>query len=512
MLNLQSKPNSMRVRTYLLSAICLVILANIIPQNATAQNLKEFEEKVTEFTLDNGLHFIIIERHDAPVVSFYTQVNVGGIDEPVGNTGIAHIFEHLAFKGDHYVGTTDWEAEKKVIDKMDEVYKAWLYESYAPKPDTTFMAEKWDEFQKLQEEAKTYVVNNEFSEIVAGNGGTGMNASTRWDFTDYFYSLPSNKVELWFSLEAGRFMQPTYREFYVEKEVVREERRMRTDSNPIGRLLEEFMATAYAAHPYGRPIVGWSSDITASTIEDAHNFYEKYYVPSNITFGIAGDVDPKEMKKFAEAYFGNMKGKGEIAPPVTTIEPEQRGERRVVLEGNSQPVIIMGYHTVSGTHPDYEPLVLLGRVLSSGRTSILYKKLVEEEQSVLQLENAEGIPGTRYPGLFLSLFIPNAGTDLDSLEQSIYAEFDAVKEGTITHEQLERVRTNLRASIIRSLGNNSGLATYFVNTHVQQGSWKDVFNQLDRYDAVTLEDLQRVASTYLIKKNRTVGLTIKTDS
>ncbi len=502
----------MRVYTSFLSVFCFLILMNLVSQIAVAQNLEEFEKKVTEFTLDNGLHFIIIERHDAPVASFYTQVNVGGIDEPVGNTGIAHIFEHLAFKGDYYVGTTNWEEEKKVIDKMDEVYKAWLYESYATNPDTSFMAEKWTEFQALQEEAKTYVKNNEFSDIVQRNGGTGMNASTRWDFTDYFYSLPSNKAELWFSLEAGRFKQPTYREFYVEKEVVREERRMRTDSNPIGRLIEEFLATAYAAHPYGRPIVGWNSDITASTIEDAHEFYEEYYVPSNITFGIAGDVDPKKMKQLAEEYFGEMRGKGKVAPPVTTIEPEQRGERRVVIEGNSQPVIVMGYHTVSATHPDYEPLILLGRILSSGRTSILYKKLVVEDQSVLQLENAEGIPGTRYPGLFLSLFIPNAGVDLDSLEYSIYNEFDSVKEGSITQEQLERVKTNLRAGIIRSLANNTGLASYFVNTHVEQGTWKDVFNQLDRYEAVTLDDLQRVANTYLTKKNRTVGLTIKTDS
>ena len=307
--------------------VIFAMILTISTHGLKVQYLEEFEKKVTEFTLDNGLHFIVIERHDAPVASFYTQVNVGGIDEPVGNTGIAHIFEHLAFKGDHYVGTTDWEEEKKVIDKMDEVYKAWLYESYASNPDTTFMSKKWDEFQALQDEAKKFVVNNEFSQIIDRNGGVGMNASTSWDYTNYFYSLPSNKIELWFALEAGRFMQPTYREFYVEKEVVREERRMRTESSPVGRLIEDFFAVAYSAHPYGRPIVGWDSDITASTIEDAQRFYEKYYVPSNITFGIAGDVDPKRVKELAEKYFGDMAGKGKIAPPVTTIEPEQRGER-----------------------------------------------------------------------------------------------------------------------------------------------------------------------------------------
>lgn len=496
----------------ILTTTFMVLVLALSFTGVQAQNLEEFENKVTEFTLDNGLHFIIIERHDAPVVSFYTQVNVGGIDEPMGNTGIAHIFEHLAFKGDYYVGTTNWEEEKKVIAKMDEAYQQWLHESYKANPDSSFLEEKWGEFKSLQEKAKTYVVNNEFSRILDRNGVSGMNASTRWDFTDYYYSLPSNKAELWFSLEASRFKQPTFREFYTEKEVVREERRMRTDSNPFGQLLEDFMSVAYTAHPYGRPIVGWDSDITSSTIEDARDFYSKYYVPSNITFGIAGDVDPERMKELAELYFGDMPGEDKVAPPVTTVEPEQRGERRLAIESPSQPLMLIGYHTVAGTHPDYEPLVLLGRVLTSGRTSILYKKLVEEEKLALAIQNYEGIPGTRDAGLFFTLYAPNQGITTDSLEQRVYEELDKVKDGAITQDQLDRVRTNLRANIIRGLANNTGLASRFVNTHVERDDWRDVFLQLERYDAVTLEDLQRVANTYLTKQNRTVGVTMNPES
>lgn len=498
----------LRTTTILAFSFCLLFTVGTV----SAQNLAEFEKKVTEFTLDNGLHFIIIERHDAPVVSFYTQVNVGGIDEPVGNTGIAHIFEHLAFKGDYYVGTTNWVAEKKVIDKLDASYQEWLNESHKINPDSAFLTKKWNEFEELKKEAKTFVVNNEYSQIIDKNGGTGVNASTRWDYTDYYLNLPSNKVELWFSLESSRFKQPTYREFYVEKEVVREERNMRTESNPFGQLFEDFLSVAFTAHPYGRPIVGWNSDITSSTIKDAHEFYETYYVPSNITIGIAGDVNPAEMKKLAETYFGGMKGKGKMAPPVTTVEPEQRGERRLVIEGDSQPLMLIGYHSVSGNDPDYEPLKLLGRVLTSGRTSILYKSLVEEQQLALQLQNFEDIPGTRYPSLYLSLYIPNAGVEIDSLESAIYEQIEAVKEGSITQEQLDRVRTNLRASIVRGLANNTGLSVNFVNTHVSRGDWRDVFNQLDRYNAVTLQDLQRVAKKYLVKKHRTVGVYIKADS
>ncbi len=501
----------MRVR-YLNGALLLALMCNLLFIGfSKAQNVEDFEKKVTEFTLKNGMHFIIIERHDAPVASFYTHVSVGGVDEPVGQTGIAHIFEHMAFKGTEYIGTTDWEKEKVLIENMDQAYQDWLYAKFDPKVSPEELNKKWDAFQKLQEEAKTYVVNNEFSQIIQNNGGTGLNASTSWDFTNYFYSLPSNKAELWFNLEADRFKNPTFREFYVEKEVVREERRMRTESSPIGRLVEEFLAVAYTAHPYGRALVGWNSDITATTIEDARAFYETYYVPSNITIAIAGDVKPKDMKKLAESYFGDIP-KGEPVPPVTTIEPEQRGERRFTIEGNTQPIMLIGYHTVSDSDPDYEPLTLLGNILSGGRTSRLYKKLVEDEQLALQVGAFNGFPQSQYPGMFLTLAVPNLDVSADTLETRIYEEFEAAKEGSITQEELDRSITNAKANLIRGLGNNTGLASAFASTYASKGDWRDVFDSIERLESVSLEDLQRVASDYLIKKNRTVGMTVKSDS
>jgi len=495
-------------------AIFLGIFAGLLlsPAFLGAQDLESFEERVTEFTLDNGLHLIVIERHEAPVASFYTHVNVGGVNEPVGQTGIAHIFEHMAFKGTHYIGTTDWEKEQKIIEQMDAAYQAWLQEKYSTNPDSAELAEKWTRFQELQEESKQYVVNNEFSQIIQKNGGTGLNASTGADFTNYFYSLPSNRAELWFNLEAGRFKNPVFREFYVEKEVVREERRMRTESSPVGRLVEEFLAVAYTAHPYGRPVVGWNSDITATTIEDAREFYETYYVPSNITIGIAGDVDPDRMKELAEMYFGDIPPASEPVPQVTTIEPEQRGERRFSIEGNSQPIMLIGYHGVSESHPDFEALDLLGNILSNGRTSRLYKKLVDEEKMALQVGAFNGFPGTRFQSMFLTLAVPNMDVSSDSLELAVYEEFEAAKEGSIAQEELDRARTNIRAGIIRGLANNMGLALNFASTHATKGDWRDVFEQLERYDAVTLDDLQRVANKYLVKDNRTVGQTVKVES
>lgn len=494
-----------------LAILTIVLFGGCLFNQATmAQSLEEFEEKVTEFTLDNGLTFIVIERPVAPVVSFATYVNVGGANEPVGHTGMAHIFEHMAFKGTHTVGTNNWQKEKEALKKLDNTYQKWLAEKYSAQPDSAEMDTLWSQFEALQEKAGQYVVNNEFSEIVDRNGGTGMNATTSQDRTNYFYSLPENRLELWFSLESDRFKNPVFREFYKEKEVVREERRMRSESQPIGRLIEEFAAVAFTGHPYGRPTVGWHSDITATTMEDAREFYDTYYVPNNITFAIAGDVDANEAKQLAEEYFGDMKA-GPNPPPVYTKEPEQRGERRFTIQGESQPFFIMGYHTVAQDHPDSEALQLLGSILSGGRTSILYKRMVEEEQTALQVSAFNGYPGQKYETLFATLAIPNQGVGVDTMETSILEEIEKVKNGEITQEALDRARTNARANLIRSLDSNSGLASALASAQSLRGDWRKVFTDIEELNKVTLGDIQRVAKKYLTKDNRTVGAIVTKD-
>ncbi|MDR8391701.1 insulinase family protein [Aliifodinibius sp. S!AR15-10] len=485
--------------------VSLVLLFLASGFQAEAQSLEDFEEKVTEFTLDNGLTFLVIERPIAPVVSFVTYVDVGGANEPVGHTGIAHIFEHMAFKGTQYIGTNNWKKEKKALDKLDQAYQMWLEEKYSPNPDSTQLSKLWENFQQQQEEAKQYVVNNEFSQIIERNGGTGLNAGTGADQTVYFYSLPENRTELWFSLESDRFKNPVFREFYVEKEVVREERRMRTESSPIGRLVEEFLSVAYTAHPYGRPVVGWDSDITATTMEDAREFYNTYYVPNNITIAIAGDVNPDNIKNLAKTYFGGLK-EGPEPPPVYTKEPEQRGERRFEMVEQNQPIYLMGYHTVPQDHPDFEALQLLGSVISGGRTSRLYKRMVEEEQTALQVSAFNGFPGTKFETMFMTLAVPNRGVSIDTVETTIYEEIEKIKDGDITQEELERAKTNARAGLIRSLDSNSGLARAFASAEAQKGDWRSVFTDLEDLQQVTLDDLQRVAETYFTQDNRTVGI------
>src|SRR5690554_1799401 len=470
-----------------------------------AQDVDAFTERVTEFTLDNGMHFIVVERPVAPVATFVTFVNVGSVDEPVNNTGIAHIFEHMAFKGTRQIGTRDWEAEAEALERTDEAYRAWLEASYQASGDSEELDELWAEFEHWQEEAGSHIQSEEFSQIIEREGGVGLNAFTSADATGYFYSLPQNKAELWFYLEAQRFRDPVFREFYVEKDVIMEERRMRTDSNPQGRLLEEFLSVAYSAHPYRNPVIGWASDITATTMEETQRFYETYYVPSNMTVGIAGDVNAEDMRVLAERYFGDM----EAAPPppsVKTIEPPQRGERRFVIEEQSQPLFIAGYKSVAADHADAAALEMLSQILSAGRTSRLYRRMVQDEQLALGVQALTGFPGARFPSLFVTFAVPNRGVPLEDMERVIDEEIEKIKTCDIRQEELQRAVTNARAGVVRGLNSNMGLALNLAQAHAQHGSWAAAFSYLDDLAAVTLEDLQRVAEQYLVPRNRTVGM------
>ncbi len=476
-----------------------------LPSSVFSQNLETFEQNVTEFTLDNGLHFIIVERNVAPVAHFFSLVDVGSANEPVGQTGIAHIFEHMVFKGSKTIGTTNYEEEKIFIDQMDDAYSAWLRERNKFEPDEEKLEELWAAFQELQEKAGEFVVNNEFTQIIEREGASGVNAFASTDATGYFYSLPQNKAELWFMLEADRFINPVMREFYIEKDVIYEERRQRTDSNPFGRLLEEFSATAFSAHPYKNPVVGWPSDIRNTTIADAWEYHERFYAPSSFTITIVGDVDPAEMRRLAEKYFNPMEYR-DPAPELLVEEPAQRGERRFVIEEQSQPIYMEGYHTVNNQHPDYQALNLLAGILTNGRTSRLYRKMVVEDQTALQVGAQNGYPGSKYPGMFIKFVIPNQGVDMADVEQTLRDEMKKIMDEGVTEEELERVRTNARAGLVRTLTSNPGIARTLAFAHVNGGDWRTAFTDLDRLQEVTVDDIQRVAETYIKKSNRTVGM------
>src|SRR5579862_4058920 len=269
------------------------ILLLLCPLLLAAQSLKDFEKRITEFTLGNGLHFIIFERHEAPVVSFHSYVNAGSVDDPGGETGIAHMFEHMAFKGTETIGTKNYAQERAAMDEVEKVYDQYDAErNKGVRADKAKVAELEKQLKAAMEKANSFVIPNAYPQLIEENGGVGLNAGTGEDSTQYFYNFPRNRLELWFLLESQRFYDPVFREFYKERDVVREERRMRVESSPQGMLVEALLATAFAAHPYRNMPGGWASDIENLRLTDALKFYKVYYVPSNITIGIAGDVNP----------------------------------------------------------------------------------------------------------------------------------------------------------------------------------------------------------------------------
>jgi len=257
----------------------------------------DLEAQVQEFTLDNGIHFLVLERHDVPVFTFRTYVNVGSANEVSGITGIAHILEHMAFKGTSQIGTEDYKKEKKAMAAEDAAFAALLAErKKGERADPAVIAELEKAFEEAKDSAREYVVSNEFGEIIENNGGRGMNASTNCDATRYYYSLPSNRLELWAYLEGSRMSDPVLREFYTEKDgPVTEERRMRTDNNPVGRLIEQFQNTAFSAHPYHHSTIGYMSDINNITRQDCIDFYNRNYVGPNFTIAVVGNVEFAEV-------------------------------------------------------------------------------------------------------------------------------------------------------------------------------------------------------------------------
>jgi predicted Zn-dependent peptidase len=492
-----------------LSLLALICLGMLLTQISPAQNLAEFEKKVTEFTLDNGLKFILVERHEAPVVSFLTYADVGSVDEIKGITGIAHIFEHMAFKGTDKIGTSDYEAEKAAMERMDRIFAELKKERRkGDRADKARLEALQKQLEEAQQEAQKYLVHDEFEQAIERQGGVGLNATTAQDATRYFYSLPSNKIELWMSLESERFLHPVLREFYKEKDVVMEERRL-GENNPIGRLIEDFLATAYKAHPYGEPVVGHMSDLQTITREEAEAWFAKYYGANNLTIAIVGDVNPKEIRAMAETYFGRLP-KGEKPESVETVEPEQQGERRCTVVAQSQPVLIIGYHRPDINHADNAVLDAITDIMGTGRTSRLYKKLVQEKKISINSGAFSGLTGDKYPGLFNFYSIAAKDHTNKENEEAIYEEINRLKTELVTAAELQKAKTRARADLIRQLNSNFGLAFQLSFYQVVTDDWRNLFRQLERIEKVTAEDVKRVANQYFTDKNKTVG-TIETE-
>lgn len=482
--------------------------------STAAQSIQPYLDRVadaiTEFTLENGLKFIVLERHQAPVVSFMTYADVGAANEEDGKTGVAHYLEHLAFKGTPEIGTTNYAAEKPLLEEMDAVFNQ--LKAAQKEEDAAAVEALQAQLASLQEEASQYVKQNEFGQIVEQAGGVGLNATTGADATRYFYSFPSNKLELWMSLESDRFFKPVFREFFTEKDVILEERRMRVDNSPIGQMIEKFLEVAFTEHPYRRPVIGYESDLYGATREDIQTFFDQYYVPNNLVIAIVGDVDPAQVQELATAYFGRLEAKPAPAELVVN-EPVQTEERDFTLELDSEPWYLQGYHRPAVTDPDNAVYSIIDGILTSGRTARLYKSLVEEQQIALDIGSSNGFPGDKFANMLLLYALTAPGHTVEEIAAVLDDELTRLKTEPVAEEDLDRVKTQTRASLLRTLSSNQGMASLLAEFEVKTGSWRNVFEELSAIEAVTADDVLRVAQATFTPENRTVGrLLSKTDA
>lgn len=485
--------------------IAWALSAILLPTLVCAQDLKEFEKRVTEFTLDNGLHFIVLERHQAPVVSFHTYVDAGSVDDPQGKTGLAHMFEHMAFKGTAEIGSKDWGREKTAMDVIENIYDQLDAErAKGPRGAPDRIAALQADLKSAIDHAATFVDTNLYPRIIEANGGEGLNANTGEDSTNFFYSLPSNRAELWFLLESARFRAPVFREFYKERDVVREERRMRTESEPQGMLMEALDATAIEAHPYRRPTVGWPSDIENLRVADARKFFDSYYAPANITMAIVGDIDPGMVRSLAERYFGPIAGRPLPSRP-TTVEPPQSGEKIATVDSPAQPIEIIAYKRPDQYDKDDPVFDVIAGILSGGRTGLLYKSLVRDQRVALAAEAGSSFPGSKYPNLFVLYLAPAMGKSLGDNEKALTAVLDGLKKQPVEAETLERIKTKTRANLIRQLDSNAGLASLLATYYADYGDWRKLFTSIEDIDKVSAADVQRVAKTYFNDQTKTVA-------
>jgi predicted Zn-dependent peptidase len=477
------------------------------PTAAHAQGTPGERLPVERIELDNGMRVLVLPRPGAPTVAFVVQYAVGGVHERLGTTGLAHLLEHLLFKGTTTVGTRNVEVERALFEEMDAVHDTLVRARGEWPLDTLRIQRLADRIGMLEDSARLHVEANEFDRILTRAGARGLNATTTSEATMYFVELPSNRTELWFVLEADRMRNPVFREYYTERDVVTEERRMRVETSPGGLLYEAHLATAFQMHPYGVPVVGYMSDLESLSRRDVAEYYRRFYGPNNATVAIVGDVDAGEVRDWVEEYFAPIP-RGEAPPPVLASEPEQRGERRVRVLWDAEPALRIGWKVPSALHPDAPALAMLSALLTGGRTSRLYRRLVLDDRLATAVFASLG-PGSRFPQLLSIDTTPRAPHTTDEVEAVIYEEVARLAAEGPTHSELERVRNQVAASSIRRLQSNLGLAFQLAESESLRGDWRETFRMADRLRSVTPEDIRRVAATYLTAPRRTVATLVR---
>lgn len=472
---------------------------------------------VQEYVLSNGLRLLMVPHKGDPNVAAGWIAKVGSVNERPGITGLSHLFEHMMFKGTQTIGTMDITKELDLMERMDSVKAEIRKEEQVqlvrlrlgeisdlidPKNRTGHHNELLQQMARLESQAKDLIVPNEFDKVYATAGASGMNAGTTEDFTVYFINVPANKLELWFWMESDRLLNPVFREFYSERDVVSEERRMRTDSTPTGKFEEEFNALFWTASPYSWPVIGWPSDLDGLTREEATAYFALNYAPNNLSACLVGDFDPAQAKELADRYFGRLKRNPQPQLPLRTREVEQQAEKRMTAYAETNPQVEIRYHSVADGHADEPALVLLGSLLS-GRTGRLYKSLVLDQK--IANSASAGQNGMKWEGSFYLDGIAKPGSTPEQVESALCQNIEILQKEKVSDRELQKVKNQFAADDFRRLQNNFALMLQLLIADSNRG-WQSLNEDPKKIAAVTPADIQRVAIRYFRPENRAVAL------
>jgi len=471
-----------------------------LPRGASIEQDPKYPP-VVSYTLANGLKLLILEKKFVPTVSFTMLFKVGNVDGQQGKTGLAHLFEHMAFKGTRTINSAGYAQEKPALDRVEAAAKALVAEESSAAPDEKSLTALRKSLEDAETEADKFIVKDEYLKLYKSLGESGMNAMTSTDYTGYVVSLPSSRLKAWMMIESDRFRNAVLREFYRERSVVMEERRM-GEADPNRLMWETLFTNAFCAHPYHNPTIGWMDDLTRLTRTDAEQFFNAFYVPNNATLAVVGDVDPAEVIALAEEHFGAWERRP-LPERNYTKEPPQKAEKLISVFFKAQPALRLGFHNPGMGHPDIYPLIMAGEVLANGKTGRFYKNLVEGKELALYAETHPSLPGDRYPSLTVIYAAPKAPHTVEELDAAIMEEIAKLKTEPGTQWELDKILNNYQAEMIKQLESNSGLATSLAHNEGLMGDWRYDWKVGDELRKVKPEDISRVAAQYLTRDNRT---------
>ncbi len=508
------------IKKYSVGVLVIFMLVGLCTAQESISNLKI---DVKEFTLDNGMLFLIVERHSTPQVACKVAVRSGSAHEESGKTGVAHMLEHMLFKGTKNFGSLDYTRDEALQQQIENAYQTVLEEQQKRHPDNSLIKSKRAEMDNLRTQVQNIYIPQAFSSQLSKNGSININASTTQDQTRYYLSVPSDMIEQWFSIASEQIFEPAWREFYVEKEVIEREWAYRYVNSPGGAAWFDLYATAFTAHPYRNPVIGWKADIDKFNTTDAIAFHKKFYTPSNSVCVLVGDITAERAQQFAETYFSRYPS-GKRSTETVTLEPEQQGPRKSIrfLKGARTPLIRIGYHGARMGTDDFYAIDVMTMILSHGRSARMTQNITNKGLAVSAWAYN---PDNRYGGLIFLGGSPNEPgfvkkkgltedekrklyiSDCEALEDLLTGEIDKMKTQLVSKNDLERIKKLNRRGFLDRMRSNEDLAGMLADLEIEVG-WRYLNSYLKKLAEITPEDIKRVANTYFRTENKTTAYVI----